>query len=82
MTRTLMLTYDKTNEDKSVLGVSECDLFSMNITIRNIFTGERAEQLYNELTGQNVIAEEENDNRPEFFRECFNKPVNTEDEDG
>ena len=53
MTRTLTLTYDKSNEDVPVLCVADNNFYS--ITVLKIFTGERAEQLYKELTGQNVV---------------------------
>ena len=61
MTRTLTITYDKSNEDTPVLCVAESDIFSMRITVRKIFTGEKAEQLYKELTGQNVIVKLESE---------------------
>jgi len=57
MTRTLTITYDKSNEDTPVLCVAESNLFS--ISVLKMFTGERAEQLYKELTGQNVIVKVE-----------------------
>ena len=53
MTKTLTITYDKSNEDLPVMCVAESNLFS--ITVIKMFTGEKAEQLYKELTGQNVI---------------------------
>lgn len=53
MIRTLTITYDKSNEDTPVMCVSASNLFS--ISVIKIFTGEKAEQLYKELTGQNVI---------------------------
>ena len=53
MTRTLTITYDKSNEDLPVMCVAESNLFSISVV--KMFTGERAEQLYEELTGQNVI---------------------------
>ena len=53
MNRTLTITYEKSNEDVPVMCVSESNIFS-NAVIR-IFTGEKAERLYKELTGQNVI---------------------------
>lgn len=82
MIRTLTITYDKSNEDTPVLCVAESDIFSMRIIVRKIFTGEKAEQLYNELMGQNVIVKLESENRLEFLRrECFNKPINTEEEE-
>lgn len=54
MSRTLTITYDKSNEDTPVLCVSENGFLSMTTNVIKIFTGERAEQLYKELTGQNV----------------------------
>jgi len=53
MNRTLTITYEKSNEDVPVMCVLESNIFS-NAVIR-VFTGEKAEQLYKELTGQNVI---------------------------
>lgn len=61
MTRTLTVTYDKSNEEVPVLCVAESDIFSMRIIIRKTFTGERAEELFNELTGQNVIVKLESE---------------------
>ena len=52
MIRTLTITYDKSNEDVPVMCVAESNLFS--ITVIKMFTGEKAEQLYKELTGQNI----------------------------
>lgn len=57
MNRTLTITYDKSNEDISTLCVAECGFLSMTPTIIKIFTGEKAERLYKELTGQNVVVE-------------------------
>ena len=59
MTRTLTITYDKSNEDIPVMCVAESNLFS--ITVIKMVTGERAEQLYKELTGQNTIAKAESE---------------------
>lgn len=53
MNRTLTITYEKSNEDVPVLCVIESNIFS-NVVIK-VFTGEKAERLYKELTGQNVI---------------------------
>lgn len=53
MNRTLTISYEKSNEDVPVLCVLECNIFS-NAVIKT-FTGEKAERLYKELTGQNVI---------------------------
>lgn len=61
MTRTLTVTYDKSNEDLPVMCVAENNLFS--ITVIKMFTGERAEQLYKELTGQNVIIKVESEDK-------------------
>ena len=59
MTRTLTVTYDKSNEDVPVMCVAESNMFS--ITVIKMFTGDRAEQLYKELTGQNVIVKVESE---------------------
>lgn len=48
---------DKSNEDLPVMCVAESNLFS--ITVIKMFTGEKAEQLYKELTGQNVVVKTE-----------------------
>ena len=61
MTRTLTITYDKSNEDIPVMCVAESNLFS--ITVIKMFTGERAEQLYKELTGQDVIVKIESEGK-------------------
>ena len=53
MTRTLTITYEKSNEDIPVMCVAENSFFST--TVLKMFTGEKAEQLFKELTGQNVI---------------------------
>lgn len=54
MSRTLTITYDKSNEDIPTLCVAESGFLSMTTNVIKIFTGEKAEQLYKELTGQNV----------------------------
>lgn len=59
MTRTLTITYDKSNEDIAVMCVAENNFLST--TVLKMFTGERAEQLYKELTGQNVIVNVESE---------------------
>ena len=53
MIRTLTITYEKSNEDIPVMCILENNIFS-NAVIK-IFTGEKAEQLYKEITWQNVI---------------------------
>jgi len=59
MTKTLTITYDKSNEDLPVMCVAESNLFS--ISVIKMFTGEKAEQLYKELTGQNVVVKTESE---------------------
>lgn len=59
MTRILMITYDKSDKDIPVMCVGENNLFST--TIIKVFTGEKAEQLYKELTGQNVVVKVESE---------------------
>lgn len=61
MTRTLTITYEKSNEDIPVMCVAENNFFS--VTVIKMFTGEKAEQLYKELTGQNVIIKIENEDK-------------------
>lgn len=60
MTRILTITYDKSDEDIPVMCVGENNLWSS--TIIKMFTGEKAEQLYQELTGQNVVIKVESEN--------------------
>jgi hypothetical protein len=57
MIKTLTITYDKSNEDIPVMCVVESNYFST--TVLKVFTGEKAEQLYKELTGQNVVVKVE-----------------------
>ena len=61
MTRTLTVTYDKSNEDIAVLCVAENNLFSM--TVLKMFTGDKAECMFKELTGQNVIVKVESEDK-------------------
>lgn len=61
MSRTLTITYDKSNEDLPALCVAEISFLST--TVLKIFTGERAEQLYKELTGQNVVVRVESEEK-------------------
>lgn len=63
MSRTLTITYDKSNEDIPTLCVSESNFLSISVTVIKIFTGERAESLYKELTGQNVVVELKGENK-------------------
>lgn len=61
MIRTLTITYDKSNEDIPTLCVAESNFLS--ISVIKIFTGEKAESLYKELTGQNVVELKEGKNK-------------------
>ena len=61
MTRTLTITYEKSNEDIPVMCVAESGFFTN--TVIKMFTGEKAERLYKELTGQNVIIKIENEDK-------------------
>ena len=61
MNRTLTITYEKSNEDIPVMCVAENSLFSN--TVIKMFTGEKAERLYKELTGQNVIIKVESEDK-------------------
>lgn len=56
MIRTLTITYDKSNEDIAAMCVTENNFLST--TVLKMFTGERAEQLYKELTGQTESEDE------------------------
>lgn len=64
MSRTLTITYDKSNEDIPTLCVAESGFLSMTTNVIKIFTGEKAESLYKELTGQNVVVELKGDDKP------------------
>lgn len=59
MTRILTISYEKSNEDIPVMCVAESNLLSSTTTVVKMFTGEKAEQLYKELTGQNVYQSRE-----------------------
>ena len=55
MSRTLTITFDKSNEDIPTLCVVDNGFLSVSLI--KVFTGEKAEELYKELTGQNVVVE-------------------------
>lgn len=59
MIRTLTITYEKSNEDIPVMCVLENNIFSNSVI--KVFTGEKAEQLYKEITGQNAIVKVESE---------------------
>ena len=61
MSRTLTITYDKSNEDMPVMCVAENNFLS--ITVIKMFTGKKAENLFKELTGQNVIVKVESEDK-------------------
>ena len=52
MIKTLIITYEKSNKDRPVMEVRESGLFTSTPQKVLIHTGEKAEQLYKELTGQ------------------------------
>lgn len=55
MSRTLTITFDKSNEDIPTLCVVDNGFLSVSLI--KVFTGEKAEELYKELTGRNVVVE-------------------------
>lgn len=55
MNRTLTITFDKSNEDIPTLCVVDNGFLSVSLI--KVFTGEKAEELYKELTGRNVVVE-------------------------
>lgn len=59
MIRTLTVTYDKSNEDIAVMCVAENNFLST--TVLKMFTGDKAECMFKELTGQNVIVKVESE---------------------
>ena len=61
MIRTLMITYEKLNKDRPVMEVRESGSYSCTPQKVLIHTGEKAEQLYKELTGQNVNIKSESE---------------------
>ena len=52
---TLTVNYERSDEGTPVMCVAENNFLS--ISIIKMFTGAKAERLYKELIGQNVIAE-------------------------
>lgn len=52
MIKTLMITYEKSNKDTPVMYIEESGLFTSTPQKVLIHTGEKAERLYKELTGQ------------------------------
>lgn len=55
MSRTLTITFDKSNEDIPTLCVVDNGFLSVSLI--KVFTGEKAEELYKELIGRNVAVE-------------------------
>ena len=62
MSRTLTISFDKSDEDVSVMCVADASYFG-TVNVINMITGEKAERLYNELTGQNVIVKAESEDK-------------------
>ena len=62
MNRTLTISFDKSDEDVSVMCVAVASFFG-TVNVINMITGEKAERLYNELTGQNVIVKAEGEDK-------------------
>ena len=54
MIKTLLITYEKLNKDMPVMYIEESGLCTSTPQKVLIHTGEKAEQLYKELTGQNA----------------------------
>lgn len=52
MTKILTITYEKSNEGRPVMYVEESSLLSIKSSKMFTYTGEKAERLYKELTGQ------------------------------
>lgn len=52
MIKTLLITYEKLNKDAPVMYIEESGLFTSTPQKVLIHTGEKAERLYKELTGQ------------------------------
>jgi hypothetical protein len=53
MIRTLTITYEKPNGDMPIMCVAEKDVSSS--TVMKMITGDKAEQLFKELTEWNMI---------------------------
>lgn len=51
MVKTLVITYETSNEHIPIMCVEESSLLSNKCSRSFIFTGKKAEQLYKELTG-------------------------------
>jgi hypothetical protein len=60
MIRTLTVTYEKPNGDMPIMCVAESDVSSS--TVMKMITGEKAEQLFKELTEWNMIINKESEN--------------------
>lgn len=59
MIRTLTVTYEKPNGDMPIMCVAEKDVSSS--TVMKMITGDKAEQLFKELTEWNMIINIESD---------------------
>lgn len=59
MIRTLTVTYEESNGDTPIMCVTEKDVLSS--TVMKMITGDKAEQLFEELTEWNMIINKESD---------------------
>lgn len=63
MIKTLMITYEKSDKGRPVMYVEESGLFTSTPQKVLIHTGENAERLYKELTGQTESEEKHDTDR-------------------
>lgn len=61
MIRTLTVTYEESNDDMPIMCVAEKDVSSS--TVMKMITGDKAEQLFKELTEWNMIINTEGENK-------------------
>ena len=61
MIRTLTITYEKSNDDMPIMCVAESDMPSS--TVMKMITGDKAEQIFKELTEWNMIINMEGENK-------------------
>ena len=61
MIRTLTITYEESNGDIPIMCVAESNMSSS--TVMKMITGEKAEQLFKELTEWNTIINMEGENK-------------------
>jgi hypothetical protein len=61
MIRTLTVTYEKPNGDMPIMCVAESDVSSS--TVMKMITGDKAEQLFKELTEWNMVINKERESK-------------------